>query len=70
MACHGPTGAGVPAAGWPALSGQYSVYIETQLNAFADGSRDNDANSMMRDIAARMTADEIKAVSSYVAGLH
>jgi len=70
MACHGPTGAGVPAAGWPALSGQYSVYIETQLKAFADGSRDNDANSMMRDIAARMTADEIKAVSSYVAGLH
>ena len=70
MACHGPTGTGVPAAGWPALSGQYPAYIEAQLKAFADGSRDNDSNSMMRDIAAKMTADEIKAVSSFVAGLH
>ncbi|MBE9532487.1 MAG: cytochrome c4 [Proteobacteria bacterium] len=70
MACHGPTGAGVPAAGWPALSGQYPAYTEAQLKAFADGSRDNDSNSMMRDIAAKMTADEIKAVSSFVAGLH
>ncbi|RKZ94814.1 MAG: cytochrome c4, partial [Gammaproteobacteria bacterium] len=27
MACHGPNGAGVPAAKWPALSGQYSTYV-------------------------------------------
>ena len=70
MACHGPTGTGVPAAKWPALSGQHSAYIEAQLNAFATGTRSNDANSMMRDIAGKMTADEIKAVSAYVAGLH
>ena len=70
MACHGPTGAGVPAAKWPALSGQYSAYIEAQLNAFANGTRSNDPNEMMRDIAAKMTAEEIKAVSNYVAGLH
>ncbi|WP_293752296.1 c-type cytochrome [uncultured Paraglaciecola sp.] len=70
MACHGPTGAGVPSAKWPALSGQHAIYIEAQLNLFATGSRSNDSNSMMRDIAAKMTADEIKAVSSYVAGLH
>ncbi|RLA02664.1 MAG: cytochrome c4 [Gammaproteobacteria bacterium] len=70
MACHGPNGAGVPAAKWPALSGQYSAYIEVQLKAFADGSRSNDPNSMMRDIAEKMTAEEITAVSNYVAGLH
>ena len=70
MACHGPTGAGVPAAAWPALSGQYAAYIEVQLTAFASGVRSNDANSMMRDIAKRLTAEEIKAVSHYVAGLH
>lgn len=70
MACHGPTGTGVPSAKWPALSGQYAAYIEAQLKAFADGTRSNDPNSMMRDIAAKMTADEMKAVSSYVAGLH
>lgn len=70
MACHGPTGAGIPAAKWPALSGQYAAYIEAQLNAFASGTRSNDANKMMRDIAAKMTADEIKAVSAYASGLH
>ena len=70
MACHGPTGAGVPAAKWPALSGQYPSYVEAQLKAFADGSRNNDPSSMMRDIAAKMTDKEIKAVSAYVAGLH
>jgi len=70
MACHGPTGAGVPSAKWPALSGQHAAYIEAQLNAFAAGSRDNDPNKMMRDIAAKMTAAEMKAVASYVAGLH
>lgn len=70
MACHGPNGAGMPAAKWPALSGQYSKYIELQLNAFADGTRSNDPNGMMSDIAKKMSADEIKAVSAYVSGLH
>lgn len=70
MACHGPTGAGMPAAKWPALSGQYAAYIEAQLNAFASGTRSNDTNSMMRDIAAKMTDAEIKAVSAYASGLH
>jgi len=70
MACHGPTGAGMPAAKWPALSGQYSKYVELQLKAFADGTRSNDPNNMMTDIAKKMTAEEMKAVSAYVAGLH
>ena len=70
MACHGPTGAGIPAAKWPALSGQYSAYVEAQLKAFSEGSRSNDPNSMMRDIASKMSTDEMKAVAAYVAGLH
>ncbi len=70
MACHGPTGAGMPAAKWPALSGQYAKYTEAQLKAFAGGLRKNDPNGMMRDIASRMTTEEMKAVAAYVAGLH
>lgn len=70
MACHGPTGAGVPAAKWPALSGQHSAYVEAQLKSFAGGTRSNDPNSMMRDIASRLKAEEMKAVAAYVAGLH
>ena len=70
MACHGPTGAGVPAAKWPALSGQHAAYVEAQLKAFSEGTRNNDLNSMMRDIAGKLTPEEMKAVSAYVSGLH
>jgi cytochrome c553 len=69
MACHGPNGSGVPAANWPKLSAQYRSYVETQLHAFAKGERANDSNSMMRDIASKMSEAEIKAVSAYVFGL-
>jgi cytochrome c553 len=69
MACHGPNGSGVPAANWPKLASQYSSYVEMQLKAFASGDRANDPNGMMRDIAAKMSEDEIKAVSAYVFGL-
>lgn len=70
MACHGPNGKGIPAAGWPMLSGQYSQYVEVQLKAFAAGERNNSLNGMMHDIAKKMTAEEIKAVSAYVSGLN
>ncbi len=70
MACHGPNGAGMPAAKWPALSGQHAQYTETQLEAFTSGDRSNDPNKMMRDIAARLSADERQAVSAYISGLH
>jgi cytochrome c553 len=68
--CHGPSGAGNPAASFPSLSGQHAKYIENQLNAFKSGERSNDAGKMMRTIASKMTEQEVKAVASYVQGLH
>ncbi|HXH01796.1 MAG TPA: c-type cytochrome [Candidatus Competibacteraceae bacterium] len=68
-ACHGPTGAGNPAAKFPALAGQHAKYVELQLKAFRGGQRANDAGQMMRDIAAKMSDAEIEAVASYVQGL-
>ena len=41
-----------------------------QLRKFRAGTRSNDPNGIMRDIAKRMTDEEIQAVSSYVSGLH
>jgi len=70
MACHGPTGAGNPAAGYPALNGQHSAYTTLQLKAFRHGDRDNDPAGMMRTEAAGLSDDEIKAVASYISGLH
>lgn len=68
-ACHGPTGAGNPAANFPALAGQHSAYTAKQLHAFNKGERHNDAGQMMRNIAVNMTDAEIEAVSEYIAGL-
>ncbi len=70
MACHGPTGAGNPAAHFPHLAGQHAQYIVAQLEAFKSGARANDAGKMMREIASKMSDEEMKAVASYIEGLH
>lgn len=75
--CHGPAGDGVDAAVFPALGGQHAGYIETQLKAFRAAGRDslegpyrsNDANAMMREIAAKMSDKEIRDVASFISGL-
>jgi cytochrome c553 len=69
-ACHGPTGTGNPPAAYPLLSGQHSAYMVQTLKDFRDGKRKNDPNSMMRDIASKMSDAEIEAVASYISGLH
>ena len=66
--CHGPTGAGMPAQ-YPRIAGQFAEYTEAQMKAFRDGGRANDANTMMRTVALKMTDAEIKAVADYIAGL-
>lgn len=68
-ACHGPAGVGNPMANFPRLSGQHALYTAEQLKYFRSGTRANDAGSMMRSIAKKMTDAEIEAVSQYVQGL-
>ena len=71
MGCHGPNGAGNPASNYPALRGQNAQYIENQLRGFASGQRHNEnAKKMMQILASRMTDREIRAVASYIQGLH
>lgn len=69
-ACHGPSGRGVAPAGYPALGGQHAVYVEAQLRAFRSGARRTDADQQMRNVAARLSDEEIIAVASYLQGLH
>lgn len=70
LACHGPTGRGNPAAAYPMLRGQYATYTATQLRNYASGARKSDGSTrVMRDIASRLSEDEIVAVSSYIQGL-
>lgn len=69
-ACHTPTGAGLGSAGYPALAGQYAEYTVATLQAYAAGERANDTNNIMRDIAAKMSANDMRAVANYLLGLH
>lgn len=63
-ACHDPTNTRV---GSPWLDGQSAVYIRIQLEAFARGTRRNDINEQMRNIARRMTPQEIEDAARYYA---
>lgn len=67
MACHGPSGAGMPAQ-YPRMGGQHSAYTMAQLNTFRSGERNN--NEVMTAVAARLSDAEIKAVAEYIQALH
>ncbi|MDI9332826.1 MAG: c-type cytochrome [Cytophagales bacterium] len=64
--CHSPTGAGIPSQ-YPRLSGQHADYVATQLTAFRDGTRKN--NASMSQVVAKLNDKEIKALADYIAGL-
>lgn len=67
--CHGPNGVGNGPASFPHLAGQKPTYIEKTLKDFRAGTRANDPNEIMRNIAAKLTDSEITAVAAYVATL-
>jgi cytochrome c553 len=64
-ACHGELG---NKTGAPWLEGQPVAYLRAQLEAFVKGTRRNDIDQQMRNVARGMTPSEITAASSYYAG--
>jgi cytochrome c553 len=79
-ACHGPAGQGNPAAGYPALRAQHSVYTVKQLQDYLTKNRYRDASdtntvyatrnsAMMTTIASRLTPEDIRNLASYLQGL-
>lgn len=66
IACHGPTGQGNPLANYPVIAGQHAAYAALSLRNYASGER---PNPIMQEIAARMSEEDIRAVSEYVQGL-
>jgi cytochrome c553 len=79
LACHGPVGRGVPAAGFPALRAQHAVYTQKQLTDYAadsrylkdeKGARRAGPNApMMVTIASRLTAEDRRNLASYIQGM-
>ena len=70
LACHGPRGVGHSLAGFPKISFQHTDYIKSQLEKFRAGTRSNDMNGMMQDIAVKLTDKDIEILSKYMSGLH
>jgi cytochrome c553 len=64
-ACHGAQGEGQPDVANPRLAGLDREYLIAQLNAFAQGRRDNET---MSPIAKALTPDERQEVATFYAG--
>jgi cytochrome c553 len=77
--CHGPSGLGNPAAGYPALRAQHATYTLKALTDYATDQRYVNVTTgeptrsrnghMMSVIAKRLTADEKAALANYIQGL-
>ena len=65
MGCHGPAGHGIPPR-FPRVSGQYADYLDKQLIAFKNGSRESE---VMNPIAFRLSEQQIKELSLYMSAL-
>ena len=79
-ACHGPSGQGNAASGYPALRAQHSVYTVKQLQDYLTKNRYRDSadasvvnstrnSAMMTTIAARLSPEDIRNLASYLQGL-
>lgn len=68
VACHGPSGGGIPPR-VPRVAGQSAIYSEAQLLAFKKGERHND-NKIMSEIVLDMSEKEIRAVAQYMQTLY
>jgi len=66
--CHGSGGEGVGDS-FPPLTGQPALYIEKQLRAWQMGTRDPGPQGLMGGIAKKLTADDVKAVATYLSAL-
>ena len=64
--CHGEKGMG--SATLPRIGGQHALYVETQLALFEERKRTND-NAQMQEIAANLSAAEMRALAEYLSGL-
>lgn len=54
---------------FPHLAGQHTDYTFLQLKRFNTGERDNDKGLAMQSVTSKMTEQEMKAVSEYLAGV-
>jgi cytochrome c553 len=62
--CHGMAGEGRPGAGYPPIAGQPVLYLERQLEAYADGRR---PSAVMTPVARWLTPRQRQAFARHFA---
>jgi cytochrome c553 len=65
--CHDADGSGNKR--FPRLAGQHREYLIEQMHNFKNDVRNYAAARLMREVAKRLSDDEIKAVAEFLAGL-
>jgi cytochrome c553 len=63
--CHGRDGSGIPPL-FPYLAGQYAPYAELQLLLWKRDVRNNDPLNVMRDIALKLSDEDIRVMALYL----
>lgn len=66
ISCHGPDNQGAGDI-FPGIAGQHAPYLRKQLELWQQDERKNDVNQLMTSIAKRLTAEDIQAVSLWLA---
>ncbi|HEX8603149.1 MAG TPA: c-type cytochrome [Pseudoduganella sp.] len=66
VTCHGAQGEGNPAANFPRIGGQSAYYLNKQMLAFANGTREN---PIMTPIAKAMSDQQKRDTSAYYESL-
>jgi cytochrome c553 len=69
VACHGATGKGMAKAGFPSIANQSVEYISSQLKQFKSGERGNDKAKMMRNIAMKLSDNDVDELAQFIATL-
>jgi cytochrome c553 len=66
--CHGPQGRGFDRL-LPPLAGLPATYLNENLHAWKSGTRANDLDSIMRNVGAKLSDEDIQALASYYAAI-
>lgn len=67
--CHGPGGVGV-GQGFPAIGQLGASYMQDQIKAWQDGTRDAGPLGLMQSIAQKLTPQDVQDVAEYYQRLH
>jgi cytochrome c553 len=73
IACHGPTGRGIPGPTYPAVGGQHASYTAKMLTDYRGGlvlGKGAQAKATMKAAAKNLSDEEIQGLATYMQGLH